>query len=40
MKETTLIKMRNDVRILQQAVVVCLKKIETLEDELKKNVNK
>jgi len=44
MKETTLIKMRNDVRILQQAVVVCLKKIEALEEKskkkTKKNVNK
>lgn len=40
MKETTLIKMRNDVRILQQAVVVCLKKIEALEEKSKKKSKK
>lgn len=35
MKESTLLKMKNDLRLTQQALVVALNKIEQLEQQLK-----
>lgn len=37
MKEQTLIKMKYDLNLVQQAVVVALNKIEVLEKKLEKN---
>ena len=34
MKESTLIKMQNDLKLVQQALVVALNKIEKLEEKV------
>ena len=37
MKESTLVKMKYDLKLVQQALVVALNKIEVIEKKLEKN---
>ena len=37
MKESTLVKMQYDLKLVQQALVVALNKIEAIENKLKKS---